>query len=68
MSGGLGRAKIFAVSGHVSPALDHLSDKLVLCELNSNTVQRRPALASLPRKRVAVMALLGLENESALPL
>src|SRR5713226_252536 len=64
----LGRTKIFAVSRHVSPALDHLAYQLVLCKLNSNAVQRRTPLTSLPLKGVAVMTLLRLENESALPL
>ena len=64
----LGRSKIFAISWHVSPALDHLAYQLVRSKLNSNAVQRRTPLASHPLKGVAVMTLLRLENESALPL
>ena len=64
----LGRTKIFAVSRHVSPTLDYLAYQLVFGKLNSNAVQRRAPLASLPFKGVAVMTLLRLENESALPL
>jgi len=64
----LGRSKIFAVCWHVSPTLDYLAYQLVLCKLNSNAVQRRTPLTSLPFKGVAVMTLLRLENQSTLPL
>src|SRR6266404_163683 len=64
----LGRTKIFAVSRHVPSALDHLADQLVLSELKSDAVQGRPPLTSLPVQCMTVVALLHLENESALPL
>jgi hypothetical protein len=64
----LGRTKILAVGRHVSPTLDYLAYQLVLCQLNSNAVQRRTPLTSVPFKGVAVVTLLRLENESALPL
>jgi hypothetical protein len=64
----LGGAKIFAVGWHVSAALDHLAYQLVLRKLHSDGVQRRAPLTALPFKGMAVMTLLGLENESALPL
>src|ERR1700739_2091431 len=64
----LGRTKIFAVSGHVSSALDHLADELVLSELESDAIQSRSPLTSLSVQCVTVVALLHLENESALPL
>src|SRR5712664_1690073 len=64
----LGRTKIFAVSGHISSALDHLADQLVLSELKSDAIQSRPSLTSLPVQGMTVVALLHLEDESALPL
>src|SRR5260370_30854991 len=64
----LGRTKIFAVSRHVPSALDHLADQLVLSELKSDAVQSRPPLTSLPVQCMTVVALLHLENESAVPL
>src|SRR6266852_1836913 len=64
----LGRTKIFAVSGHISSALDHLADQLVLSELKSDAIQSRPSLTSLPVQGMTVVALLHLKNESALPL
>jgi hypothetical protein len=61
------RTKIFAIGWHVSSALDHLTYQLILCKLNSDGVQRRTALTSLLPKGVAVMTLLRLKNEGALP-
>src|ERR1700730_7583398 len=64
----LSRAKIFAIGWHVSTALDHLAYQLILCKLNGDAVQRRTALTSVRTKGMAVMTLLRLKNESALPL
>jgi hypothetical protein len=64
----LGGTKIFAIGWHVSAALDHLPNQLILCELNGDAVQSRTTLTSLPLQGVAVVTLLRLENESALPL
>src|SRR5258708_36823167 len=44
----VGRTKVFAVSRHVSPPLDHLADQRVLCTLSSKTVQLRTPLVLLP--------------------
>jgi hypothetical protein len=64
----LSGTKIFAVGWHISTALDHLAYQLVLRKFHSDDVQRRAPLTALPFKGMAVMTLLGLENESALPL
>jgi hypothetical protein len=64
----LGGAEIFAVGWHVSTALDHLAYQLVLRELHGYGVQCWTTLTSILAKGVAVMTLLRLKNESALPL
>jgi hypothetical protein len=62
------RTKVLAVGWHVSTALDHLAYQLILCKLHSDVVQSRTALTSVRTKGMAVMTLLRLKNESALPL
>ena len=44
----LGRGKILPISGHVSPALQHLAHQLVISKPRSHTVERRPALPPRP--------------------
>jgi len=66
--GRLSGAQVFGISGHVAATLDDLSNQLVLCKPEGYGVQGRGALAALIVERVAVMALLQLENQGALPL
>src|ERR1700722_17908046 len=64
---GLRRVQILAVSRHIAAALDNLTNQLILRKPHSNCVERRTALSALIAQRVAVVALLRLENQSALP-
>ena len=61
----LGWTQILSVGWHVASALDHLPDQLVLREPQSDSVERRAALTAHVIKRMAVVALLGLENQCA---
>jgi hypothetical protein len=61
-------SQIFSVSRHVAAALDYLADELILRELNGDSIQLRTTLTSRAAQRVAVVALLYLKNERALPL
>src|SRR6266581_6283523 len=67
-SGCLRRTQIFSVSRHVAAPLDHLPDELILREPHRNAVQGGAPLAAALSKRMAVAALLDLEDERALPL
>ena len=60
--------QVFSVGGHVSASLNHLADKLVLRKPHRNAVERRPPLSAEFTERMAIAALLGLEDESPLPL
>ena len=60
------RAEILAIGRHVAATLDHLTDELVGGEAYSHTVQRRPSLPAQAPKRMAVAALLVLENQRPL--
>src|SRR5580704_3339306 len=66
--GGFRWTQVFPVSRHISPALDYLTDQLILRKRNSHAVQLRPALSSRTSESVAVVALFGLKNQRALPL
>jgi hypothetical protein len=66
--GRLSRAQVFGISGHVAATLDDLPNQLVLCKPKGYGVQGRGALAALIVERVAVVALLQLENQGALAL
>jgi hypothetical protein len=65
---GLCRTEVFSVSWHVSPTLDHLADKLIFREAQSNTVECRSALTSLVMERMTVVTLFGLENQGTVAL
>ena len=65
---GLRRTQVLSIGRHVAATLDHLADELVLREPYGNTVESRTSLSTLVAKRMAVAALLDLENERALPL
>jgi hypothetical protein len=54
--------QIFPVRGHVASALDHLSNELVFVETQCNSIELRPTLSALIIQRMAVVALLRLEN------
>ena len=60
--------QVFSVGGHVSASLNHLADKLVLRKPHRNAVERRPPLSAEFTERMAIAALLGLKDESSLPL
>ena len=61
------RREILAVGRHVAAALKHLADELILCQACRDVIQCRSALSAHPAERVAVAALLGLEDDRALP-
>src|SRR5262245_9413392 len=63
---GLRGREVLPVRGHVAAALDDLADELVLGEAHGHVVQRGPALAPAIVERMAVAALLHLEDEGAL--
>src|ERR1700751_5921298 len=66
--GSLGRSQILSVRWHVAASLDYLTNQLILGKSHGNTVKSRTSLPALVAKRMAVAALLGLEDERALPL
>src|ERR1700722_11050226 len=61
------RAEIFSVCGHVPAALNHLTNQLIGGQADGDCVQRRPAFSALIIERMAVVALLQLEDQRALP-
>src|ERR1700752_2045930 len=65
---GLRRTQILPIGRHIAAALDHLPYELVLGEPHRNAVQSGPSLPAGVPKRMAVAALLDLEDESTLPL
>ena len=60
-----GGRQVFAIGRHVASALDHLANELVLSEPQSDAIERRSALAAQTIERMAVVALLALEDERA---
>jgi hypothetical protein len=62
------RAEIFSVGWHISSTLDYLANKLIFGKVQSNTVERRPALPPFVIQRMTVVTLLGLKNERAMAL
>ena len=64
----LRRTQILSVSGHVAASLDHLSNQLILREPYGNAVERGSSLPAKVSERMAIAALLDLEDERALPL
>src|SRR5215469_16589993 len=67
-SGCLCRAQVLAICGHVAAALDQLSNHLVVREAHRNGIERRTSLSTFVSERVAVVALLDLEDQRSLPL
>src|SRR6516162_586065 len=63
--GCLRRAQILSVGRHVTATLDHLTNELVLRKVYGDAVERRATPASNAFERMAVAALLRLENERA---
>src|SRR5215467_267172 len=60
--------QVFSIGWHVAASLNHLADELVFREPHGNAVERRtPLPAELP-ERMAIAALFGLKDESALTL
>src|ERR1700756_1014368 len=66
--GCLRRAQVLSVGRHVSPALDHLANELVLGQPDGNTVESGTPLSTLVAQRTTVATLLDLENQRSLPL
>src|SRR5262249_61713884 len=66
--GRLRRAQVLSVGRHVPAALDHLADQLILREPHRDAVQRGPALTTRAAQRVAVAALLELQDQRSVPL
>src|SRR5580704_2714968 len=64
----LGGTQIFSIRGHVAATLNHLTYQLILRELDGDSIQFRPALSTRSADSVAVVTLLGLENERSLAL
>src|SRR5215467_8217871 len=66
--GGLRRAEVLAVRGHVAAALNHLPNQLVLREPYRHAVESRASLPAAICQCMTVAALLRLKNQRALPL
>src|ERR1700756_894 len=65
---GLRRTQVLSVRWHVTAALNHLADELILREPHGDAVQHRASLPADSSKGVAVAALLNLQNQRALAL
>ena len=57
--------QVFSVGGHVAAALNHLTNQLVFIEAQGDPVERGAAFSALLTERMAVVALLYLEDERA---
>ena len=66
--GDFSRIQVFPERGHIAAALDDLPHELIPGEAKGHLIERRSALASLAVERMAVAALLRLEDEGASPL
>src|ERR1700741_3755810 len=60
--------QVLSVSRHVAASLDYLPDQLVLCQPHRDSVKCWPSFAAQVPKRMAVAALLDLEDQRTLPL
>src|ERR1700722_120434 len=60
--------QVVSIGRHVSAALNHLANELVLRQPHGNAVQSWSALSTCVAERVAVAALLDLKHECTLPL
>src|SRR5207244_2001690 len=58
--------QILSIRRHIAPALDHLSDQLIMCESDSDCIECRSTLSTLAVESMAVVALLGLKNQRTL--
>src|ERR1700733_749804 len=65
---GLGGAQVLAVCRHVATALKNLPNQLVFREARRDQIKSRTTHSADARNRVAVTALLGLKDNSSLPL
>ena len=64
--GGFRGAEIFAVGGHVAAALNYLANELVFGLDERDGIERGAAFAAFVAERMAIVALLELEDEGAL--
>ena len=64
----LRRVQVLSVRRHVSAALNHLANELIFGETNGHTIESRTPLPADVAERMAVAALLDLENECTLSL
>jgi hypothetical protein len=62
----LRRGQVFAVGGHVAAALHDLADDLAGRQAGRGAVQGRTAQSTRAAQRMAVAALLGLDQDRAL--
>ncbi len=60
--GGLGGTKRVAVSGHVASTLQDLANDLVFCHVRCDRIERGAAQPTCSADRVAVAALLVLQD------
>src|SRR5437016_1400145 len=67
-SGRFRRAKVLPVRRHVAAALDDLPDQLILRQPDGDSVERGAALPAGLVERMAVPALLHLQDERTVPL
>ena len=65
-SGGFCRTEIFSIRGHVAATLNHLTDQLILGQAHCDGVKGGAAFSTLIVERVAVVALLQLEDQRTL--
>ena len=61
-------SQILAVRGHIATALDHLPNQLILSKSHRHGIKSWAALSTLACQRMAVVTLLDLKNQRALPL
>src|SRR5262249_37264650 len=66
--GRLRRTQVLPISRHISSVLNDLTNQLIRRETDSNSVERRSALAAIAAQGMAVVTLLGLKDERALVL
>jgi len=64
--GGFRGAQVFSIGRHIATTLNDLPDELILRKTQRDGVERRPTLAACIAERVAVAALLELEDQRAL--
>ena len=65
---GLRGIQVLSVRGHIAAALQNLAHQLIRRQSDGDCIKGRSAFATEFTQRVAVMALLRLENERSLNL